>query len=51
MNYFAQYENPGEFYHYDGRCDPRELSEEDINLRDSRGVQYRIQYLEEVNEN
>ena len=47
MNYFAQYENPGDFYHYDERNDPRGLYDEDLNLPDYRGVQYRFKDLKE----
>ena len=48
MNYFAQYENPGEFDHYDEREDPRGNIYGDINVPDYRGIQYRLSVLETV---
>ena len=51
MNYFAQFENPGEIDHYDHRNDPRGIWEEDVNLPDSRGLQIRTEDLEKFKEN
>jgi len=48
--YEGNYYHPGEEYSYDFREDPRQLSEQDVNTSDERGLFIRSKLLEALKE-